>query len=79
MKDGDHYDLAISGKDGKVINSISKIDHLSYSLLSSKDGFSLETQDSAEFSGHHDEYNLYLENGLANMLDCPTYHDHTFI
>lgn len=79
MKDGDHYDLAISDKSGKVISSISKIDHLSYSLLSSKDGFSLETQDSAEFSGHHDEYNLYLENGLANMLDCPTYHDHTFI
>ncbi|GFR32023.1 surface protein-related protein [Trichonephila clavata] len=79
MKDGDHYDLAISNKEGKVISSITKIDDLNYELLSDSSGFSLETQDSTTFLGQHNEYNLYLENGFAKMFDCASdhiYHDH---
>ncbi|WP_250296391.1 peptidase M2 [Wolbachia endosymbiont of Oedothorax gibbosus] len=80
MKDGNHYDLAISNNDnGKVISSITKIDNLNYELLSDTNGFSLETQDSTIFSGQHNEYNLYLENGFAKMFDCASdhiYHDH---
>ncbi|MDR2978380.1 MAG: hypothetical protein LBU56_03095 [Rickettsiales bacterium] len=79
MKDGDHYDLAISNKEGKVISSITKIDNLNYELLSDTSGVSLETQDSASFSDQHHEHNLYLENGLVKMFDCASdyaYHDH---
>ncbi len=80
MKDGNHYDLAISNNDnGKVISSITKIDNLNYELLSDTNGFSLETQDSTIFLGQHNEYNLYLENGFAKMFDCASdhiYHDH---
>ncbi|WP_353277866.1 hypothetical protein [Wolbachia endosymbiont (group A) of Agelastica alni] len=80
MKDGNHYDLAISNNDnGKVISSITKIDNLNYELLSDSNSFSLETQDSTIFSGQHNEYNLYLENGFAKMFDCASdhiYHDH---
>ncbi|WP_264735820.1 peptidase M2 [Wolbachia endosymbiont (group A) of Rhinocyllus conicus] len=80
MKDGNHYDLAISNNDnGKVISSITKIDNLNYELLSDSSYFNLETQDSTIFSGQHNEYNLYLENGFAKMFDCASdhvYHDH---
>ncbi|WP_338406420.1 MULTISPECIES: peptidase M2 [unclassified Wolbachia] len=80
MKDGNHYDLAISNNDnGKVISSITKIDNLNYELLSDTNGFSLETQDSTIFLGQHNEYNLYLENGFAKMFDYTSdhiYHDH---
>ncbi|MCA4774157.1 hypothetical protein [Wolbachia endosymbiont of Mansonella perstans] len=50
MKNGDHYDLAISDKEGKVISSITKMDNLNYELLSDTSGVSLETQGSASFS-----------------------------
>lgn len=80
MKDGNHYDLAISNNDnGKVISSITKIDNLNYELLSDSSYFNLETQDSTIFLGQHNEYNLYLENGFAKMFDCASdhiYHDH---
>ncbi|WCR58683.1 MAG: hypothetical protein PG978_000097 [Wolbachia endosymbiont of Ctenocephalides felis wCfeF] len=79
MKDGDHYDLAISNKEGKVISSITKIDNLNYELLSDTSGVSLETQDSASFSDQHNEYNVYLENGLGEIFNCAgdyAYHDH---
>ncbi|GFQ82684.1 uncharacterized protein TNCT_725041 [Trichonephila clavata] len=79
MKDGDHYDLAISDEKGKVISSITKVDDLNYELLSDTSGFSLETQDSTIFLGQHNEYNSYLENGFVKMFDCPSnyaYHDH---
>lgn len=80
MKDGDHYDLAISNKEGKVISSITKIDNLNYELLSDTSGVSLETQDSTPFSDQHNEYNVYLENGLGEIFNCTSdyaYHDHT--
>lgn len=80
VKDGNHYDLAISNNDnGKVISSITKIDNLNYELLSDSSYFNLETQDSTIFLGQHNEYNLYLENGFAKMFDCASdhvYHDH---
>lgn len=80
MKDGDHYDLAISNNDnGKVISSITKIDNLNYELLSGTSGFSLEMQDSTTFSDQHNEYNVYLENGLGEIFNCASdyaYHDH---
>ncbi|MDR2548286.1 MAG: peptidase M2, partial [Rickettsiales bacterium] len=79
MKDGDHYDLAISNKEGKVISSITKIDNLNYELLSDT-SVSLETQDSTLFSDQHNEYNVYLENGLGEIFNCTSdyaYHDHT--
>ncbi len=82
MKDGNHYDLAISNKEGKVISSITKIDNLNYELLSDISDFGLETQDSTTFSGQHNEYDLYLENGLVKMFDCASdhiYHDHSLI
>ncbi|MDR1139862.1 MAG: hypothetical protein LBJ80_02250 [Rickettsiales bacterium] len=78
MKDGDHYDLAIS-KEDKVISSITKIDNLNYELLSDTSGVSLETQDSVSFSDQHNEYNVYLENGLGEIFNCASdyaYHDH---
>jgi len=79
IKDGDHYDLAISNKEGKVISSITKIDNLNYELLSDTSGVSLETQDSASFSDQHNEYSVYLENGLGEIFNCASdyaYHDH---
>ncbi|MCM1001349.1 MAG: peptidase M2 [Wolbachia endosymbiont of Melophagus ovinus] len=79
MKDGNHYDLAISNKEGKVISSITKIDNLNYELLSDT-SISLETQDSTLFSDQHNEYNVYLENGLGEIFNCASdyaYHDHT--
>ncbi|QOD37960.1 peptidase M2 [Candidatus Wolbachia massiliensis] len=79
MKDGDHYDLAVSNKEGKVISSITKIDNLNYELLSDTSGVSLETQDSTSFSDQHNEYNVYLENGLGEIFNCASdyaYHDH---
>ncbi|WCR57832.1 collagenase [Wolbachia endosymbiont of Ctenocephalides felis wCfeJ] len=79
MKDGDHYDLAISNKEGKVISSITKIDNLNYELLSDTSGISLETQDSTLFSDQHNEYNVYLENGLGEIFNSANdyaYHDH---
>lgn len=80
VKDGNHYDLAISNSDnGKVISSITKIDNLNYELLSDTNGFSLETQDSTIFLGQHNEYNSYLENGFVKMFDYTSdhiYHDH---
>ncbi|MCA4775278.1 peptidase M2, partial [Wolbachia endosymbiont of Mansonella ozzardi] len=79
MKNGDHYDLAISDKEGKVISSITKMDNLNYELLSDTSGVSLETQDSASFSDQHNEYNAYLENGLEEIFNCASdcaYHDH---
>ncbi|WP_250778537.1 hypothetical protein [Wolbachia pipientis] len=78
-KDGNHYDLAISNKEGKVISSITKIDNLNYELLSDT-SVSLETQDSTLFSDQHNEYNVYLENGLGEIFNCASdyaYHDHT--
>ncbi|MDG7055834.1 MAG: hypothetical protein LJD31_04925, partial [Wolbachia endosymbiont of Menacanthus eurysternus] len=69
MKDGNHYDLAISNKEGKVISSITKIDNLNYELLSDT-SVSLETQDSTLFSDQHNEYNVYLENGLGEIFNC---------
>ncbi len=82
MKDGNHYDLAISNKEGKVISSITKIDNLNYELLLDISDFSLEAQDSTTFSDQHNEYDLYLENGLVKMFDCASdhiYHDHSLI
>ncbi len=80
VKDGNHYDLAISNNDnGKVISSISKIGDLNYGLLSGTNEVSLETQDSTIFLGQHNEYNSYLENGFVKMFDCASdhiYHDH---
>ncbi len=80
VKDGNHYDLAISNNDnGKVISSISKIGDLNYGLLSGTNEVSLETQDSTIFLGQHNEYNSYLENGFVKMFDCANdhiYHDH---
>ncbi|MBR9983551.1 MAG: peptidase M2 [Wolbachia endosymbiont of Homalodisca vitripennis] len=80
VKDGNHYDLAISNNDnGKVISSISKIDNPNYELLSDSSHFSLETQDNFELLDQHHEYNLYLENGFVTMFDCASdhvYHDH---
>lgn len=80
VKDGNHYDLAISNNDnGKVISSISKIGDLNYGLLSGTNEVSLETQDSTIFLGQHNEYNSYLENGFVKMFDCTSdhiYHDH---
>lgn len=79
MKDGDHYDLAISNKEGKVISSITRIDDINYELMLDTSGFSLETQDSTIFLGQHNEYNLYLEHGLGEIFNCTSgdvYHDH---
>ncbi|WP_353286908.1 peptidase M2 [Wolbachia endosymbiont (group A) of Anthophora plumipes] len=80
VKDGNHYDLAISNNDnGKVISSIGKIGDLNYGLLSGTNEVSLETQDSTIFLGQHNEYNSYLENGFVKMFDCASdhiYHDH---
>ncbi|WP_341810045.1 peptidase M2 [Wolbachia endosymbiont (group A) of Apotomis capreana] len=42
MKDGDSYSLAISSGNGKVINSISKIDNPNYELLSDSSHFNSE-------------------------------------
>lgn len=74
MKDGDHYDLAISGKKGKVISSITKIDDLNYELLSGTSGFSLEMQDRTTFSDQHNEYNVFLENGLGEIFNYASYY-----
>lgn len=79
MKDGDSYSLAISSGNGKVINSISKIDNPNYELLSDSSHFNSGEQDNIVLSDQHHEYNLYLENGFVKMFDCASdhiYHDH---
>ncbi|WP_259348690.1 peptidase M2 [Wolbachia pipientis] len=79
MKDGDSYSLAISSGNGKVINSISKIDNPNYELLSDSSHFNSGKQDNIVLSDQHHEYNLYLENGFVKMFDCASdhiYHDH---
>ncbi|MFJ5424005.1 peptidase M2, partial [Wolbachia endosymbiont of Drosophila barbarae] len=79
MKDGDSYSLAISSGNGKVINSISKIDNPNYELLSDSSHFNSGEQDNIVLSDQHHEYNLYLENGFVKMFDCASdhiYHNH---
>ncbi|MDR0289120.1 MAG: hypothetical protein LBH78_03650 [Rickettsiales bacterium] len=52
---------------------------LNYELLSDTSSVSLETQDSTLFSDQHNEYNVYLENGLGEIFNCASdyaYHDH---
>ncbi len=50
MKDGDSYSLAISSGNGKVINSISKIDNPNYELLSDSSHFNSGEQDNIVLS-----------------------------
>ncbi len=77
MKLGNDYDLVITNENGRVISNVSRVDNLSYELLSDTSGFSLETLDTIQLSDPHSEYESYLISGLGGkMFDCPSYHTH---
>ena len=77
MKQGDDYNLVISNEQGKVINSVSKVDNLNYDLLSHSGNLNLESYDSIELANQQNEYDLYLINGLGGeMFNCNDDHNH---